>query len=274
MTCASLLLYSIDRSATEKTQVPVKRLKLTYKGSPLSQHQKEVRPPVGDSSKRVLFSQSSQGGKVVVGPSQKLSSLSKPEASNNPKDMTSFEWALQYQEASKRLVLVLGKTAGEGIIKSGRVFPYGKMLQIDYQDEDSDTFIVHVATSKGDRVILLSEPRLVISSCEPYELQQILLKGENMITALHPFISGIVAFEETVDELLENEEAEEVEARTHVLVFSRKEHKRLKQRVQKKPIKKPRVQESDSDSEESDEVSEKDVVTLGGELSSGIVASE
>ena len=98
-------------------------------------------------------------------------------------------------------MLVLGKTTGEGIIKSGRVFPHGKMLQIDYQDEDSDTFTLHVATSKGDRVILLSEPRLVISSCEPYELQQILLKGENMITVLHPFISCIVAFEETVDEL-------------------------------------------------------------------------
>ena len=171
----------------------------------MSQHQKEVRIPSGDSSKRVLFGQSSQVTKTIVRPSQNTSNLTATGSSKIPKDMSSFEWALHYHEKAKRLLLLLGKTVGDGVIEAGHAITYGKVLRFDYEDEDSSNYIVRVDTSKGERAILLSEHRFVLGCCQPEEIQHILSKAENMIPALHPFISDCVTFEDSQDDLFENE---------------------------------------------------------------------
>jgi hypothetical protein len=84
--------------------------------------------------------------------------------------MTPFEWSLRYQEQASRPIFLLGKVAGDGVIKSGHVFSYGKVLRVDYEDDTSPNLMMKVETSKGERNIVLSEERLVLASCEPSKL--------------------------------------------------------------------------------------------------------
>ena len=189
--------------------------------------------------------------------------------------MSDFEWTFLYEESERRLLLVLGKNPGRGVIEGGRQFPYGKVVQVDYQDEDSMNLLVHTETSKGDRVLVLSETQLIVKKCMPLELARILGETKNIIVALKPFIAGEAVFEESEEVF-----SQDADVRTEVRhnpppIPQRKRTGGTKQRVQKKPIKKPQREESSSsDSEESDRVSDKDIVTPGGELSSGVVASE
>ena len=135
--------------------------------------------------------------------------------------------------------------------------------------------LVHTETSKGDRVLVLSETQLIVKKCMPLELARILGETKNIIVALKPFIAGEAVFEESEEVF-----SQDADVRTEVRhnpppIPQRKRTGGTKQRVQKKPIKKPQREESSSsDSEESDRVSDKDIVTPGGELSSRIVASE
>ena len=45
----------------------------------------------------------------------------------------------------------------------------------------------------------------MLGCCQSEEIQHILLKAENMIPALHPFISGCATFEDSQDDLFDNE---------------------------------------------------------------------
>ena len=83
--------------------------------------------------------------------------------------MTYFEWTLHYDENGRRLLIVLGKTTGQGVIAAGSLFTCGKVLQFNYEDEDSPTILLHVDTSKRERVMKLSEDRLVLGFCESVE---------------------------------------------------------------------------------------------------------
>jgi hypothetical protein len=141
-----------------------------------------------ESSKRVLFEESSQ----ALRPSQRT----KEQISHGPKDMTQFEWSLHYQEQASRLILILGKVTRDGVIKSGHVFSYGRVLLVDYEDDNSPNLIMKLETSKGERNINLSEGKLVLTSCGPPELGRMLSKSDNIIRTLHPFVSGQAAFEE------------------------------------------------------------------------------
>ena len=208
------------------------------------------------------------------GTSQRPSNLQLGTSSKPLKDMTSFEWAFNYQEESRTLLLSLGKTDGPGVLKGGHVFSYGKVRRVDYQDEETANYIVSVETSKGERVLLLSESNLVLASCKPLELRHILSESENIIIALQPFISGHASFAESVEATSEEEEVEVVHKEPLVPVMQNKAKKR-KQRVQSKPIKKARKEDSSaSESEEPDALSDKEIVTPGAELSSGIIDSK
>ena len=45
----------------------------------------------------------------------------------------------------------------------------------------------------------------MLGCCQPEKIQHILSKAENMIPALHPFILGIATFEDSQDDLFDNE---------------------------------------------------------------------
>jgi hypothetical protein len=144
----------------------VKRVKLTFKGSPIGQQSKQMPMATSESSKRVLFEESSQ----TLRPSQRTIE----QISHGQKDMTQFEWSLSYQETTSRLILILGKVMGDGDIKSGHVFSYGRVLRVDYKDDNSPNLIMKLETSKSERNISLSEGNLILTSCEPLKLGRML----------------------------------------------------------------------------------------------------
>ena len=104
--------------------------------------------------------------------------------------MSSFEWAMKYNETNRRVILYLGKTTGTGVVSEGHMFSYGRMVKVDYQDEDSQAYIVQVDTSKGRCDLLLSENMLVIGSCQHVELRYVLKEHDNIIMELrHSYLA-------------------------------------------------------------------------------------
>ena len=58
--------------------------------------------------------------------------------------MVSYSYArnIHYDESGRKLLFLLGKTVGRGVMEGGRVFSYGKALRVDYLDEDSNNLQV------------------------------------------------------------------------------------------------------------------------------------
>ena len=263
----NVYVFSQDHLEEMGRKVPVKRYKLPMKG---------------DSSKRALFDQASQESKKSdpitmkkVEPSQ-IRSLPQPGSSSAVlKDMLAFEWALKYREDHKRVTLYIGRASGKGVVSRGQVFSYGKLLKVDYMDEDSDSFKVVVETSKGTRELLLSEPNLVISGCQPVELRHVLSESDNMILTLEPFIGGRVSFATSDEASSDDQNLKGKQVASPIPAASRPKAKKHKQPIQNKPVKKARKEETSStESDVPDNTSDKDLVTPGGELSTGIIESE
>ena len=101
------------------------------------------------------------------------------------------------------------------------------------------------------------------------------MKAQNLIVALRTFILGEAAFEDSEDVSSQDVGVQARASQRPVPFPQRKRSSKQKQRVQKKPIKKTQREEtSSSSSGDSDEVPGQELVTPGGELSSGIVPSE
>ena len=113
--------------------------------------------------------------------------------------MTTFEWAFKYQQKARRLLLLLGKTIGDGILEECHVFTYGKVRKIDYQDKDSSNLVIYIETSKGECIILLSKYKLVLPSCVLGELQKVITASENLIVALQHFIARQASFADPLE---------------------------------------------------------------------------
>ena len=135
------------------------------------------------------------------------------------------------------MLICLGKTTDQGVIAVGRRFTYGKVLRVDYEDEDILNILLHAETSKGERLIKLSEDRLVLDFCEPVELQNIIYKGKNMIISLRPFIAEEAAFEDSDDVSSQDAGLELGVRHLPVPVPHRKRTSIPKQSVQNKRIK-------------------------------------
>ena len=145
---------------------------------------------------------------------------------------------------------------------------YGKVERLEYQDEDSTSPLLTVETTEGESKLLLLEKKLILYSCDPVELQKIFAEAQNLIVALQPFIAGKATFDDTNEVSFEDI----IGAQCPKAVPQKKKIGYAKQRVQKKPVKKTqRGDTSSSKNEESEHELEKALVTLGGELSSGIV---
>ncbi len=123
--------------------------------------------------------------------------------------MITFEWALQYQEKARRVLLLLGKIVGDDVLEAGHAFAYGKVRKIDYQDEDSSNLVGYIETSKGERIILVSEYKLILASCVPLELQKRINTSNNLIVALQPFTVGQASFTDSLEVSTEDNGIEE-----------------------------------------------------------------
>ena len=58
------------------------------------------------------------------------------------RDLTGHEWALQYIDSKKKLVLLVTRLEGRGMLGQDQPFSYGKILRLDYEDADSNNLIV------------------------------------------------------------------------------------------------------------------------------------
>ena len=52
-------------------------------------------------------------------------------------DITDYEWAMQYIDSNKRVVLVTTQNKGHGQLGKERPFTYGRLLRLDYENPDS-----------------------------------------------------------------------------------------------------------------------------------------
>ena len=50
------------------------------------------------------------------------------------RDITDYEWAMQYIDSNKKVVLVMARNKGSGQIGKERPFMYGWLLRLDYED--------------------------------------------------------------------------------------------------------------------------------------------
>jgi hypothetical protein len=65
---------------------------------------------------------------------------------------------------------------GDGAIKFGHVFSYGRVLRIDYEDDNSPNLIMKLETSEGKCNITLSKGELVLACYESPKLGRMLSK--------------------------------------------------------------------------------------------------
>ena len=103
-------------------------------------------------------------------------------------DITDYEWAMQYINSNKRVVLV---TARKYL-----PFSYGRLLQLDYEYPDSSTLILLVDCLKGAWKMYVSKEQLVKESCGPESFRFAIDSTDNWITTLRPYIQGHVKMRE------------------------------------------------------------------------------
>ena len=65
------------------------------------------------------------------------------------RDITDYEWAMQYIDSNKRVVLVTARNKDHDQLAKERTLSYGRLLRVDYKDPDSTTLILLVDCSKG-----------------------------------------------------------------------------------------------------------------------------
>ena len=60
------------------------------------------------------------------------------------RDITEYEWAMQYVDSNKKVVLLTARTKGRGQLIKDRPFSYGRILRLNYEDPDSENLVLLV----------------------------------------------------------------------------------------------------------------------------------
>ena len=53
------------------------------------------------------------------------------------KNRTEYEWAMQYVDSNKKVVLLTSQNKGHRQLEKEQPFGYGRILRLDYEDLDS-----------------------------------------------------------------------------------------------------------------------------------------
>ena len=137
---------------------------------------------------------------VVRQPSDEVSQDKKVAAHGGEnladRDITEYEWAMQCIDSNKQVVLLTTRIKGRGQLIKDRPFSYGRILQLDYEDPDSENLVLLVECSKGVRKMWVSEDYLVKDSCGPESFRQEVSFTNDLITSLRPYIQGHVSYKE------------------------------------------------------------------------------
>ena len=97
------------------------------------------------------------------------------------------------------LLLIFAKSEGKGKLESGKMFTYGRLSNVDYEDSKSSNLLLDVESSGGIQRVLVDENNLVPEWCSPKVLRKDIKTKKNLIVALRPYVTGelIVAQTET-----------------------------------------------------------------------------
>ena len=63
------------------------------------------------------------------------------------RDISEYEWAMQYIYSNKKIVLLTACNKGRGQLTKDRPFNYGRILRLDYEDLDSENLVLLVECS-------------------------------------------------------------------------------------------------------------------------------
>ena len=64
------------------------------------------------------------------------------------RDITEYEWAMQYVDSNKKVVLLKARNKGRDQLMKESPFSYGCILRLDYEDPDSENLVLLVECSK------------------------------------------------------------------------------------------------------------------------------
>ena len=66
------------------------------------------------------------------------------------RDITEYEWdSMQYVDSNKKVVLLTTRIKGRGQLTKDILFSYVRILQLDYEDPNSENLVLLVEYSKG-----------------------------------------------------------------------------------------------------------------------------
>ena len=121
---------------------------------------------IPDKSCRTLFESGGDGtSKLLVGNPMKMveSVLIDPKVKNYVK----LGWCLVYSEENGVLLLIFAKSEGKGKLQLSKMFTYGRLHNVDYEDSESPNLFLDVESSGGTRRVLVQEGNLVLESYNP-----------------------------------------------------------------------------------------------------------
>ena len=159
------------------------------------------------------------------------------------------------------LLLIFATSKGKGKLEKGKMFTYGRLRNVDYEDSESSNLLLDVQTTAGLQQVVVDENYLVPDCCSPKVLRKDIQTKNNLIVALRPYVIGelMVAQAETPPKKSRK---------------SNPENKKYQKRH------KPNEEEEEEEEiiefveEEEGEEQELEVVAPGGHLSSEVLSSE
>ena len=82
-----------------------------------------------------------------------------------------MEWSLAYSEENGVLLLIFAKSEGKGKLEKGKMFTYGRLRNVDYEDSEFSNLLLDVQPTAGMRRVVVDENNLVIDCCTPKVLR-------------------------------------------------------------------------------------------------------
>ena len=100
--------------------------------------------------------------------------------------------SLVYSEENGVLLLIFAKSEGKGKLHSCKMFTYGRLRNVAYEDSESPNLLLDVESSGGIRRVLVDVNNLVPECCSPKVLRKDIQARNNLIVVVRPYVTGEV----------------------------------------------------------------------------------
>ena len=112
------------------------------------------------------------------------------EGKTEVKYFPKVEWIVDYSEENGVLLLIMAKSERKGKLEKGKMFTYGRMRNVDYEDSQSNNLILDVQSTAGKRWVVVDETNVVEYCYTPKVLRKDIQTKNNLIVALRPYLIG------------------------------------------------------------------------------------